>query len=226
MMPEESERPTLPKTSEGLCDYELLRLIYKSVDFDKLLRQSTAVSKADVDALFKRFAEFVKDEVETAARTVGQPAARPAKVEGLVIHLDGASRRNPGPAAFGVVVLDESGNALEEFGRYIGEATSNMAEYSGLIAAVQRALAYRAHRVVFKSDSELLVQQMTGGYRIKSRNIVLLAMKARRLLERLPQWRIEHVPREQNAKANDLAAMAIDAAPDEGGGKDSDPVTP
>jgi len=130
----------------------------------------------------------------------------------MILHVDGGSRGNPGPAGYGVVVSDASGAVLDRLQASLGRQTNNFAEYSGLIAALRYALERRAEEVLVYSDSELLVRQMQGRYAVKSPNLKALFDEARGLARRIPRFRIEHVRREGNREADRLANAAMDRA--------------
>ena len=126
------------------------------------------------------------------------------------LHADGAARGNPGPAAYGFVLDSPSGDELAGEGEAIGEATNNVAEYRGLIAGLEHALALGVTRLEVRMDSELVVRQMSGRYRVKHPGLVPLFRRARALVERLESWSIVHVPREQNKRADALGNRALD----------------
>jgi ribonuclease HI len=128
----------------------------------------------------------------------------------LHIHIDGASRGNPGEAAFGVQVSDERGAELAALAGYLGRATNNVAEYQALLHALRHARERGARRVVIFSDSELVVRQVDGRYRVKHPDIVPLHREAMALLGSFEQARVVHVPREQNREADRLANRALD----------------
>jgi ribonuclease HI len=130
--------------------------------------------------------------------------------ETLLIHVDGASRGNPGEAGFGVHVAAPDGRTLAQLYGHLGQATNNVAEYQGLLHALRWALARGAGTVEIFSDSELLVRQMAGRYRVKSRGLLPLYREASELMARLPQVRLQHVPREENREADALANRALD----------------
>ena len=129
----------------------------------------------------------------------------------LIIHCDGGSRNNPGPAGFGYVISDGSGRRLEGRGEFIGSATNNVAEYKGLIAAATRAVELGARSVTFRVDSELIERQVAGQYRVKSPNLKPLFAELMGVLKQISKWRVEHVRREYNADADLLANRAMDA---------------
>lgn len=128
----------------------------------------------------------------------------------LVTYIDGGSRGNPGPAGFGVRVETADGELVEELRESIGIATNNVAEYRGLLAALRYALARGERDVLVRSDSELLVKQMLGVYRVKHPGLQPLHAEARLLVNRIGRVRFEHVRRELNRHADRLANDAMD----------------
>jgi ribonuclease HI len=130
--------------------------------------------------------------------------------EHLVAHVDGGARGNPGPAGYGVVIEDQQGKPIAEFSRYLGHRTNNFAEYSGLIAALNYALEHQHSALRVLSDSELMVRQMNGVYKVRSPELRPLYEEAGRLSRKLQWFRIEHVRREKNAEADRLANDAMD----------------
>jgi ribonuclease HI len=126
------------------------------------------------------------------------------------IHIDGASRGNPGEAAFGVFVADESGQTVAELYGYLGRATNNVAEYQALLHALRYALDRGARRVRVFSDSELVVKQIDGRYRVKHPDMLPLHREASTLLRRFEKASVSHVRREQNKEADRLANRALD----------------
>lgn len=129
-----------------------------------------------------------------------------------VINIDGAARGNPGPAAFAYVISAEGSPVVEEAGR-LGHATNNVAEYSALVRALERAAELGAHRLAVRSDSELLVKQMNGEYRVKHPQLVPLFEQASRLRGRFESVSIDHVRREQNRRADELCNEVLDGKP-------------
>jgi probable phosphoglycerate mutase len=129
----------------------------------------------------------------------------------IVGHIDGASRGNPGPAACAVVVKAADGAPLAGFSKLLGEATNNVAEYEGLLAALDYALRHHHLRLKVLSDSELLVRQIQGSYKVKSVDLKPLHARARQMIGRLETFLIEHVRREQNREADRLVNQALDA---------------
>ncbi len=133
----------------------------------------------------------------------------------LSIYIDGGARGNPGPAAAGVVILDQdSDEPIHEGGYYIGSTTNNVAEYQGLLTALQIAVDLGAQAVRIHSDSQLMVRQILGQYRVKSPALAPLYQQAKALLGRVPQWQITHVLRNKNQRADQLVNLALDAGDD------------
>jgi ribonuclease HI len=125
------------------------------------------------------------------------------------LYVDGASRGNPGPASIGAVLLDGHGRVVREVSKYVGETTNNVAEYLALIYALQEALQAGCTALTVKTDSELLARQMSGRYKVRDPQLKLLHELAAHLVAGFAQCRIEHVPREQNTRADRLAAKAV-----------------
>lgn len=137
----------------------------------------------------------------------------------MVAHIDGASRGNPGPAAYGVVLEAADGAPLAALSKYLGPATNNVAEYEALLAALDYALTHPPGRLSVRSDSELLVRQLQGRYKVKSPDLKPRYERAREMIARLESFHIRHVPRAQNAQADRLANQALDTAERRGGGR-------
>jgi ribonuclease HI len=134
-----------------------------------------------------------------------QPMTKP-----WIIHTDGAARGNPGPAAYAFVITRPEGTVIEDKGK-IGTATNNVAEYSALIHALERAVQEGAEHVTVHSDSELLVKQMRGEYRVKNPDLQDLYQEARALVKSLRGGaEFQHVPRGANERADQLANQALD----------------
>jgi phosphoribosylglycinamide formyltransferase 1 len=132
----------------------------------------------------------------------------PAKV---TLHTDGGSRGNPGPAAGAYVITDPSGTLVDARGVFIGKATNNVAEYAGLIEGLRSALAHGAESVEVLSDSELMVRQLSGQYRVKSDLLRPHYEESMELLARFKGWRASHIVREKNKRADELVNKALDA---------------
>jgi ribonuclease HI len=131
-------------------------------------------------------------------------------VRKLTVNVDGGARGNPGPAAIGVVVQGPEGEVLEERGERIGEATNNVAEYRALLAGIERAAELGASELELVGDSELVVRQVKGEYKVKDATLRKLHAEVKRALRPFASWSIRHVRRERNAEADRLVNEALD----------------
>jgi ribonuclease HI len=137
-------------------------------------------------------------------------SAQPEENDGLLlIHTDGASRGNPGEAGFGIHMVDASGTTTDLYG-YLGQATNNVAEYQALLHALRHALHRGARRIEVRSDSELMVRQISGRYKVKHPGLQPLYREALELLRRFESSSVRHVAREANLEADRLANRALD----------------
>jgi ribonuclease HI len=130
-----------------------------------------------------------------------------------VANIDGASRGNPGPASYAVVIRDADGKVALELAKAMGRTTNNVAEYYALLAALDYAAANGISALRVRSDSELLVRQMQGRYKVKSPELKPLFERAQKVVRQLGYFAIEHVRREQNREADALANVALDSGP-------------
>jgi ribonuclease HI len=128
----------------------------------------------------------------------------------LIVACDGAARGNPGPAGIGVVLANESGRVLATVARGIGPATNNVAEYRAALEGLRLAAEHGARVVTLRSDSRLLVEQLSGRFRVKNPTLILLHQEARRLITGFQDVSFEHVPREANAEADALANQGVE----------------
>lgn len=127
----------------------------------------------------------------------------------VVIHTDGAAEPNPGPAAIGATIKDERGRLIASISRPIGRATNNQAEYRAVIAALEKAIGLGARQVTLNSDSELVVKQIQGSYRVKKAALKPLYRRVKELQSLLESLTVSHIPREQNTEADRLANQAL-----------------
>jgi len=128
----------------------------------------------------------------------------------LVAHIDGGARGNPGPAGYGVVIEDEVGRPVAELSEYLGRQTNNFAEYSGLLAALSYAIKHGFKALKVISDSELMVKQINGEYKVNNPTLKDLHARAMKLIDQLDYFEIRHVLREKNREADRLANAAMD----------------
>ncbi|MDQ2742684.1 MAG: ribonuclease HI family protein [Chloroflexota bacterium] len=134
---------------------------------------------------------------------------RPARK--LIVETDGACRGNPGLAGAGVIIKDENGANIETIGTFLGVTTNNQAEYRALIEGLEAVARHQPAAVTVRMDSELVVRQMTGIYKVRNPGILPLYSQAMALVNALPSVSFEHVPREKNPGADRVANVAIDS---------------
>ncbi len=128
----------------------------------------------------------------------------------LIAHVDGGARGNPGPAGYGVVITDQAGHKVAALHEYLGHQTNNYAEYNGLLAALDYALEHGPRALKVVGDSELLVKQIRGEYKVKSPTLLELHQRAKKMIEQLEWFSIQHVLRGGNQEADRLANLAMD----------------
>ena len=138
----------------------------------------------------------------------------------LIAHCDGGARGNPGPSGYGVVIQDEAGRKIAALSQYLGHQTNNFAEYQGLIAALEYAIEHGHKALKVVSDSELLVRQIKGIYKVKNLTLQELHARAKELIAQLEWFSIDHALREHNREADELANQAMD----KGTGRSSSPA--
>jgi probable phosphoglycerate mutase len=138
------------------------------------------------------------------------PAPAPTLNPWFTAHCDGGSRGNPGPSGYGAVVEDTDGKVVARLSRFLGLQTNNYAEYSGLLAVLEWALANGARRLRVVSDSELMVKQMKGIYKVKSPGLVPLYQEAKKMAKQLEKFEMSHTLRGGNKEADRLANEAMD----------------
>lgn len=205
-------------------DTEVGRINVKATTWEKLGYVGREEGMA-CDAVVLLISSSNDDEVSTGNATAKEKTSKPhqiallfegdEKIErrvktkgGLVIYTDGASQGNPGPSGAGAVILDSKGNTLKEIQMYLGELTNNQAEYQALILALKEAASLRPENLLIKMDSELVVRQILGRYKVKDQKLLSLYNIVMQQLKLFPDWEIEHIPREQNQRADKLAGKA------------------
>jgi ribonuclease HI len=131
--------------------------------------------------------------------------------ERVIVNVDGGARGNPGPAAIAAVISTPEGQVIEQRGERIGRATNNVAEYRALLLGLERARELGAREVELVGDSELVVRQVKGEYKVKHADLKPLRDRVADALEQFDDWSIRHVRREDNAAADELVNAALDA---------------
>ena len=148
---------------------------------------------------------------KASGQLFAEPESPSARLEGVyTANIDGAARGNPGPASYGLALKRPDGTPLESLGKYIGRTTNNVAEYYALIAALDYAAANGIKRLRVQSDSQLIVNQMKGLYKVKHPDLRPLHERARKMAASLESFMIQYVPREQNRAADEAANAALD----------------
>lgn len=145
-----------------------------------------------------------------AAKKAGVPTLFDAIVPEATLFADGGSRGNPGPAASGAVLVNPAGDVIDEAGRYLGTATNNVAEWTALLIGLEKAAEHGIKRLAVRMDSELVVKQMRGEYRVKHADLQPLHRRAQTLLRRFEHVDIKHIPRKENALADGLVNHVLD----------------
>jgi len=132
------------------------------------------------------------------------------KYEKLIIYTDGGARGNPGPAGIGVLILNDQSEKLAEISEFIGEATNNQAEYRAVLKAIKKAGEYTDNELHFYLDSELVVRQLSGEYRVKNKDLAPMFVKIYNETLGFKKVKFSHIPREKNKEADRLANLAMD----------------
>ncbi len=128
----------------------------------------------------------------------------------MILQSDGAARGNPGPASYGAVAMDPETGEIFCMGRAIGSTTNNVAEYQGIVEALRMAHQFGARRILLEADSELLIKQLMGTYKVRAEHLKPLYEESVKLLNALEGYELRHIPREQNTMADQLANRALD----------------
>ena len=143
---------------------------------------------------------------------IEEPIEKRVKTKGLiVIYSDGASKGNPGPAGAGAVIENGEGELIAEISMFLGPMTNNQAEYQALILALNEVAAMRPEKLIIRSDSELMIRQLSGEYKVKDEKLILLFNIVKQQLKMLSSWDVEHISRGENSRADTLANQAINS---------------
>lgn len=196
----------MPKRDGKLVKKFLLELS-STLDLENSMR-SCGLTPAKAKSVFKEIAAAVPVQEELFGTPLKAGPSRPGGA--YEIRVDGASRGNPGLAGAGAVISDPEGNVARELRKYLGVMTNNMAEYSALVMALAEAKAMGVGEVEVFADSELMVKQLNGKYKVKSADLLPLYNEASSLLKSFRRYKIVHVYREENSAADRLANEAID----------------
>jgi ribonuclease HI len=184
--------------------------VRKVTEVERAARESAedldaAMNESKVDRDRRKKDRVVAAAAEREAERV--EVARPVRTR---LFTDGAARGNPGPAGAGAVIISPEGHVVAKLGKYLGETTNNVAEYTGLILGLKRAKAMGLRELDVLADSELLVKQLSGEYAVKADHLRPLHEEAQALLKGFDQVEVRHIPREENAAADEMSNKAID----------------
>ncbi len=191
-------------------DHEILLSLARTLDVDRTVEE-LGIDKSSLRELLKQLAAALEEgpPEEESALELHEEVQTPPLEGPLTVHIDGASRGNPGEAGAGVYISKE-GKMIEGEARYLGKMTNNQAEYNALIIGLERARALGASTVEIMTDSELVAHQMNGVYKVKNPKMKKLFEKANEIAASFQNFSIRHVRREQNKEADRLANRAID----------------
>ncbi len=184
--------------------------VRKVSEVERLARESAEEIESAMNET-KAERERKKAERSVAAEKAREEArVAETQVHRTRLYADGAARGNPGPAGAGAVIVSPEGHIVAKVGKYLGESTNNVAEYMGLILGLKRAKAMGIKELEVLSDSELMVRQLNGDYAVKAEHLRPLHEEAKALLKAFSEIDVRHVPREDNAAADEMSNRAID----------------
>jgi len=192
------QRPSLP---------ELLRVIAEEESLDRTLARFPGLSRTELVGVLLGTPPPSHPPPRTHPASPVHPVQPHRKVR---VASDGAARGNPGPAGAGAVLWDEQGRVLERLGKYLGRQTNNVAEYQALLLGVRRAQELGAEELEVVADSELMIRQLSGSYQVRAPALRELHSEALSLLKAFRKVKLVHVPRAQNAEADEMSNRAID----------------
>ena len=206
------EKENLPPSAD-----RVLRYLSQTLSVTKTLKRFPSLSPKYLQEILLHSADRLKEGPQPSPSSFPPGEAKPSPAEHgrkefpeFFIHTDGASRGNPGEAGAGAVISDSQGRTLKELKLYLGMASNNVAEYRAAIHALERALELGARSVTLYLDSELVVRQLRGEYRVREPHLKTLHQKAQEILNRFSQYSILYISREENRRADQLANEAID----------------
>ena len=224
-MSEDRTPDSLPFFEEGKetappADGSVLRHLAQTLSVTKTLKRFPSVTPKHLQEIFLRSAEIAeraREEEKPCPADLPPERPKPSlpptpskEFPDFFIHADGASRGNPGEAGAGAVISDSRGRTVKELKIYLGMASNNVAEYQAATLALERVFELGAKNVTLSLDSELVVRQLRGEYRVREPHLKILHQKARETLNRFSRYSILHIPREENRRADQLANEAID----------------
>ena len=180
---------------------EILQYLAESLSFAKTLEEFPDLTNGKIKKLLLEASKLFSPAVNYKPQ---------ATTEHITFYIDGASRGNPGKASIGVVMMNSHGQIIDELKRYIGETTNNMAEYQALIEALAEGKRVGSTKVQVFSDSELMVRQLNGVYKVRDAKLLDLYKEAKLLISGFEDFKIDHITRDKNSRADALANEALD----------------
>jgi ribonuclease HI len=193
------------KTEGPPSDESVLRHLAQIFSLTKTLKRFPSLNTRHLQEILLRSAQRAEEK-----KTSVEAAPPKKRVPEYFIQADGASRGNPGESGIGAVIADARGRTIKELKYFLGMATNNVAEYRAVILALQKAFDLGAGSVTVYLDSELVVRQLRGEYKVREAHLKLLHREALDILNRFSEYHIHHVPREENRRADQLANEAIE----------------
>ncbi len=189
----------------------VLRHLAQTLSVAKTFRRFPSLTAKNLQEILQRCADRAREDPKNAPVLAPRPPRK--EPPEFFIYADGASRGNPGEAGAGAVISDVRGRTLKEVKCFLGMTSNNVAEYRALILSLEKALELGARSVSIFLDSELVVRQIRGEYRVREPHLKTLHQKAEEILNQFSYYRIVHIPREENRRADQLANEAIDQRP-------------
>jgi len=193
---------------------EILAALAETLDVERLLKETPGLGREGLRKILLDASESLRKAVPVPPKEAEKPKVAPAPSAGsydrLIMYTDGASRGNPGEAGAGVVIKDSTGKLVKELARYLGQVTNNQAEYAALILGLKAAHSLGAKEVVVHADSELMVKQMNGVYKVKNPDLKDRYTEASAAAAKFRRVVLKYVPREMNREADAMANKAID----------------
>jgi ribonuclease HI len=185
----------------AIAEYESLEVTCEVLGIER---------EAAVRLLKGAAAKLAQEKTPAAPPAVASGSTGAGKAGRAIVYSDGAARGNPGPAGAGAVITDSRGTMLARLGRFLGRQTNNVAEYQGLLLGLRHAKELGVREVAVRADSQLMIRQLAGQYAVKNPGLKPLHAEALRLLRSFDNYKLEHIPREQNALADEMSNRAID----------------
>ena len=184
---------------------EILNHLALHMSFTKTIEKFPMVSKEDIQEILHQSAAFYRNKLGNQTSSNSRD---------FFVYTDGASRGNPGEAGAGAVILDKEGNIIGQLKKYLGKNTNNVAEYRALILGLREVLKLKGTRVHIFSDSELMVKQLNGAYKVKNKGLIVLYNEVNDMLKKFVWYDIKYIERDKNRHADRLANEAIDERSD------------